>query len=240
MQKNEVLVFVPTYNERDNVELLYKEIKKYHEKVDILFCDDNSPDGTGRVLDNLSEKDPTVHVIHRPAKLGLGTAHIKGFEFAHKNNYRYLVTMDADFTHHPSYIPAMLEKKETSDVVIGSRYIDGGGMKGWNKFRLPFTYFWRNMIKRGLGMPYDCTGAFRLYSVKKLKPSLYQQLDSKGFSFCMESLYRMHQSGLKITEVPIHAQNRLHGQSKLSTGIMKEALFTYLRLLFERKKDITK
>ncbi len=236
MEKNEILVFIPTYNERENVEDLCKEIKKYNAHADILFCDDNSPDGTGKVLDSLVKKDNTVHVMHRPAKLGLGTAHIRAFEFAQEHKYRYLVTMDADFTHHPSYIPAMLEKKETSDIVIGSRYANGGGMNGWGRIRLHFTYFWRNMIKRGLGMPYDCTGAFRLYDVKKLDPNLYQQLSSKGFSFCMESLYRMHESGLKITEVPIKAQNRVNGQSKLSVGIMKEVALTFLKLFFERRK----
>lgn len=236
MEKNEILVFIPTYNERENVEALYREIKKYHAQTDILFCDDNSPDGTGKVLDSLAAEDSTVHVMHRPTKLGLGTAHVKAFEFAQDHNYRYLVTMDADFTHHPSYIPAMLEKKEKFDVVIGSRYVSGGAMSGWSKIRLPLTYFWRNMIKRGLGMPYDCTGAFRLYSVKKLKPYLYQQLDSKGFSFCMESLYRMNESGFKIAEVPIKAQSRIHGESKLSVGVMKEVFLTFLRLFFERIK----
>ncbi|MEX0940362.1 MAG: polyprenol monophosphomannose synthase [Candidatus Babeliales bacterium] len=235
MQKNEILVFIPTYNERENVEKLYQEIKKYNQAVDILFCDDNSPDGTGEILDNLAQKDTSVHVIHRSAKLGLGTAHVKAFEFAQQYKYRHLITMDADFTHHPSYISAMLQKKDEADIVIGSRYAHGGSMSGWGSIRLPFTYFWRNMIKKGLGMHYDCTGAFRLYNVSQLKPELYQKFSSKGFSFCMESLYRMHQSGFKIMEVPIKAHNRMHGKSKLSVQIMKEVALTYFRLLFERK-----
>ncbi|MGE0207098.1 MAG: polyprenol monophosphomannose synthase [Candidatus Babeliales bacterium] len=236
MQKNEVLVFVPTYNERDNVLILYEEIKKHKEDVDILFCDDNSPDGTGKVLDDLSKKDPSVHVMHRPAKLGLGTAHVQAFEYAQKHNYKFLITMDADLTHDPRYIPALFEKRDVHDVVIGSRYIHGGGMSGWGRIRLPFTYFWRNLIKRGLGMPYDCTGAYRLYSVQKLKPHVYKKVSSKGFSFCIESLYRFKEDGLRITEIPIHARNRIHGDSKLSVAIMKEAAKTFCRLFFERRK----
>lgn len=236
MQKHETLVFIPTYNERENVEKLYKEIKHYCQEADILFCDDNSPDGTGAVLDGIAQKDDTVFVLHRPQKLGLGTAHMQAFSFAQKHKYRYLVTMDADFTHHPSYIPAMIAKKEEADIVIGSRYVTGGTMHGWNAIRLPFTYFWRSVITHGLGMPYDCTGAFRLYKVNRLQKKVYTKLESRGFSFCIESLYRMKQSGLKITEIPIQAHNRLHGTSKLSFNIMREGARIFLKLFFERRK----
>jgi dolichol-phosphate mannosyltransferase len=235
VEKNSILVFVATYNERDNVENLYKEIKYYNKNVDILFCDDNSPDGTGKILDHLAKKDPTITVMHRPKKLGLGTAHYAAFEFVQQHKYQYLITMDADFTHHPSYIPHMLEKKDQADVVIGSRYVHGGAMSGWGKLRLPATHFWRNMIKRGLGMPYDCTGAFRLYSVKKLNPEIYTKVKSRGFAFGMETLYRMHQSGCTVVEIPIHAHSRVHGKSKLSFGIIKEFIRTLLRLSFEKK-----
>ena len=230
------MVFIPTYNERENINLLYSEIKKHKKDVDILFCDDNSPDGTGKEIDLLREKDPSVHVMHRAKTLGLGTAHIAAFDYAKKNEYDYLITMDADLTHDPVYIPSMLEKKDTTDIVVGSRYIQGGSMSGWGKIRLQFTYFWRNLIKRGLGMPYDCTGAFRLYNVKKLRPEVYRLVSSKGFSFCIESLYRFKESGLRITEIPIKARRRIHGESKLSVGIMREAAATFCRLFFERKK----
>jgi dolichol-phosphate mannosyltransferase len=236
MVKHEILVFIPTYNERENVEKLYQKIKEYKKDVDILFCDDNSPDGTGKVLDLLAEKDRSVRIIHRLTKSGLGTAHLAAFEYAQKNNYRYLITMDADFTHDPLYISSMIAKKDQADIIIGSRYIAGGEMSGWGKLRLPFTYFWRALIKSGLGMPYDCTGAFRLYNVKKLKPDIYKKISSKGFSFCIESLYRMREQGLIISEIPIHARNREHGASKLSFGIMKEAAITFCRLFLERRK----
>jgi len=233
---NKILVFTPTYNESGNVTKLYHALKKLPYELDILFCDDNSPDGTGKLIDELVEHDSTVHVIHRPSKLGLGTAHKEAFQFARSHGYEYLLTMDADFTHDPSYIPAMIEKRTLTgaDIVIGSRYTSGGKMEGWNKIRLPFTYFWRSMIRYGLNMPYDCTGAFRLYAVSMLNPSLFQPLKSQGFAFCMESLYRFKKNGARIVEVPILARSRTEGKSKLSVKIMAEVAQQYFRLLGDR------
>jgi dolichol-phosphate mannosyltransferase len=231
---NKVLVFIPTYNERGNVQRLYQEIKKLPYDLDILFCDDNSPDRTGELIDSLIAADSSVKVIHRPSKMGLGTAHIEAFKYAREHAYDYLITMDADFTHNPSYIPALIMKKDRADIVIGSRYISGGKMEGWNKIRLPFTYFWRSMIKYGLGMPYDCTGAFRLYNVKILNPDLFKKLTSQGFAFCMESLYRFKHNGAQIVEVPILARNRQEGKSKLSGKIMREVAKKYFCLLADR------
>lgn len=235
MTKHDLLVFVPTYNEKDNVQRLYEEIKK-HVNADILFCDDNSPDGTGAILDMLAHNDARVKVIHRPEKQGLGTAHIQAFMFARQHQYRYLLTMDADFTHHPSFIPALCAQRDSADVIIGSRYASGGGMSGWGPIRLRFTYLWRNLIKYGLGMPYDCTGAFRLYDVAKLQPDFYLNLNSQGFSFCIESLFYLHHGGARITEVPIHAHNRVQGKSKLSGKIMREGARTFLKLYFKKRK----
>lgn len=231
---NRIVVFIPTYNEYGNVERLYQAIKKLPHSLDILFCDDNSPDGTGILIDALVKKDSTVHVIHRPSKMGLGTAHKEAFKFAFTHGYDYLLTMDADFTHDPIYIPDLIEKKETVDIVIGSRYSAGGKMSGWNRFRLPFTYFWRFMINKGLGMPYDCTGAFRLYKVTILKPEVYEAFTSKGFSFGMEALYRFKQQGARVGEVPILARSRQEGTSKLSVKIMREFAKQYCRLVLER------
>lgn len=241
---DKILVFIPTYNERGNVQRLYQEIKKLPYDLNILFCDDNSPDGTGALIDELVTKDSRVHVIHRPGKMGLGTATIEGFNYARKHNYDYLITMDADFTHDPSFIPNLIEKKDHADIVIGSRYIAGGKMEGWNKIRLPFTYFWRSMIKYGLGMPYDCTGAFRIYRVTILKPEIYTKLTSKGFSFGMEALYRLQQNGARIIEIPILARQRQEGKSKLTVKIMSEFAKQYFRLvgdrLFCQRTKITK
>jgi dolichol-phosphate mannosyltransferase len=238
--KNDILVAIPTYNERDNVALLYKAIKSLQLPIDFYFIDDNSPDGTGEILDEIAALDSSVHVLHRSGKLGLGTAHIEAFRYARKNNYHFLITMDADFTHDPKYIPQLLAQKDNNDIVIGSRYISGGGMSGWGKLRLPFTYFWRWMIRICLGMPYDCTGAFRLYRVSKLDPAIFEKLDSRGFSFCMESIYFFKKAGLTIDQIPIQAQSRLHGESKLSTNIMTEAAKKFCSLWYDRLFNRTK
>lgn len=234
VQKNTILVAIPTYNERDNVSLLYKAIKSLQLPIDFYFIDDNSPDGTGEVLDDIAALDSCVQVLHRSGKLGLGTAHIEAFRYARKNNYTFLITMDADFTHDPKYIPQLVAHETNNDIVIGSRYISGGGMSGWGKLRLPFTYFWRWMIRTCLGMPYDCTGAYRLYRVSSLDPAIFENLDSRGFSFCMESIYFFKKAGLKIGQIPIQAQNRLHGESKLSTHIMTEAAKKFCSLWYDR------
>lgn len=239
-QKDSLLIFIPTYNERDNIHPLYQEIKKHVAHAHILFCDDNSPDGTGHLINDLIQQDETVKVIHRPGKLGTGTAYVQAFSYAQENKFEYLITMDADFTHHPSYIPELLSKRESADIIIGSRYAQGGTMIGWNNFRLPLTHFWRNMIWRGLGLSYDCTGAFRLYRVNQLKPATYTNFRSKGFSFCLESIYRLHQDGLKIDEVPIQAHSRKHGESKLSGAIMREVAFTLFKLSAEKRGFIKK
>lgn len=232
--KNSIVVAVPTYNERENVQKLYQEIKNLNLPIDFYFIDDNSPDGTGDVLAKIAAHDSAVRVMHRSRKLGLGTAHIEAFRYARQRDYQYLITMDADFTHDPKYIPLLLSKKNDADIIIGSRYTSGGKMSGWGKIRLPFTLFWRWLIAKGLGMPFDCTGAFRLYRVAALDPNIFENLDSRGFSFCMESIYYFKKAGLKIDEVPIHAQSRLHGKSKLSINIMAEAAKKFLSLFYDR------
>jgi dolichol-phosphate mannosyltransferase len=231
-----LVIAIPTYNERKNAPLLYQEIKDLGIDSDILFIDDNSPDGTGAVVDELAAKDNHVKVMHRPGKMGLGTAHKAAYIYARDHGYSHLIIMDADFTHDPKYIPEMLKLKDKADIVIGSRYTQGGKMHGWSNFRLPFTYFWRWMIKTFLGLPYDSTGAFRLYNVQLFTPELLKQLDATGFAFCMESLYRFSQNKARIMEVPIQARSRIHGESKLSGKIMREAFVQFLKLSFDRLK----
>ncbi len=236
MEQHRLLLFVPTYNERDNVEFLYAELKRLPIIFDLLFCDDNSPDGTGLILDKLAAQDTSMKVMHRPGKMGLGTAHLAAFSYAKNNNYHHLLTMDADFTHDPSYVPAMLQKSLAADIVIGSRYAQGGGMEGWGKIRLPFTYFWRGMIRYGLGLPYDATGAFRVYNVQLFNEKLCSNLSSKEFSFNIETLYRFVRNGARVVEVPIVAKNRVRGKSKLSCALAFEEASIFFKLLFDRIK----
>lgn len=234
MERNSILIFTPTYNERDNVLKLHEAIRALPIKTDILYIDDSSPDGTGDVIMNLQKEDPNVFIISRSKKLGLGTAHKRAFEYAQQHNYTYVVSMDADLTHDPVYIPAMISALMHYDIVIGSRYAQGGKMHGWGRLRLPFTYFWRGMIKYGLGLPYDCTGAFRAYRATILQPEIYNNVQGTGFAFCMESLFFFKRYGARIGEVAIQAHSRIHGTSKLSTRIMYEVFTTYFRLLFIR------
>jgi dolichol-phosphate mannosyltransferase len=130
----------------------------------------------------------------------------------------------------------MLKLKDQADIVIGSRYAKGGAMHGWHSFRLPFTYFWRWMIKTFLGLPYDSTGAFRLYNVNIFTPEVLEKINAQGFAFCMESLYQFSQHGARIMEVPIQARSRIHGESKLSGKIMREALSQFIKLSYDRAK----
>lgn len=232
-----ILVFVPTYNEHENISILYKEIKALNLGNDFLLLDDNSPDGTGRVMDEIARNDNTVHVIHRPSKMGLGTAQMAAYEYARAHAYDLLVTLDADLTHDPQYIPAMLAASEQADIVIGSRYAAGGSMSGWSKIRLPFTLFWRNMIKYCLGMPYDCTGAYRVYRVSILDPTVYSQCTARGFAFGMGVLFYLVQAGARVAQVPIHARSRQHGESKLSGSIMKEAAICFFQLCNARVRN---
>ena len=230
MNQSPVLVCIPTYNEKDNVLLLYEKIRKLPIELSILFIDDSSPDGTGIVIDRIASQDSLVHTIHRPGKLGLGTAHLRAFDYARIHNYKYLITMDADLTHDPKYIPLLLSKKNDADIVIASRYAKGAQMRGWSKIRLPLTYFWRRIIIYTTGLSYDATGAYKLYNVAILKPEVCQRVFSRGFSFGMESLFRFKEYGARIIEIPIQAYGRAHGRSKLSITVMTECVKTVWKL----------
>lgn len=219
-KQQKVLVSIPTYNERGNVEKLIQEINNFLPEGDILFIDDNSPDGTGKLLDELAESNLHLKVVHRPEKSGLGTAHKLGFSYARDHKYDCLITMDADFLHDPCYIPAMIEKSAATDIVIGSRYADGGSYSGINRLRKKLTYFWRWAIQKSLGLGFDATGSYRLYRVAILDPKIYNKISSTAFEFNMEAVYYFKNAGATISEVPIKARGRIYGSSKLSSKDM--------------------
>lgn len=226
-----LLIAVPTYNERENILLLCEAIRKVSPDTDILFIDDNSPDGTGIVADEIAAKDSKVKVMHRPSKLGLGTAQVASYEYARNNNYTYLITMDADFTHDPKYIPDIVAARSNADIVIGSRYAEGAEIKNWGTLRLLATRFWRGCLRLGTGMPYDCTGAYRLYRTSILDPEIYKNISSPGYSFGLELLYKLNCSGARIYQVPIVAHGRIAGKSKLSTTEMWQMIKSYAYLI---------
>ncbi len=229
------MIAVPTYNEKENLEELCDAIHKNAPDADILIIDDNSPDGTGKLADNLALKNAQLKVMHREGKLGLGTAQMASYEYARNNKYTYLITMDADFTHDPKYIPAMREKMASTDadIVVGSRYAEGGEMQNWGSFRLMLTKFWCGCLRLGTGMTGDCTGAFRLYKAKILDPEIYTSITSPGFSFGLEFLFRLHQAGAKIEQVGIVAKGREEGkgESKLSSTEMWQMVKSYAHII---------
>ena len=210
------LVFIPTYNERENVRALYEEIRALGLDLDIVFMDDNSPDGTGAVLDGLAASDPGMAVLHRSGKLGVGSAHAEGIAWAYARGYRTLITMDCDFTHPPAAIADLLQASAEADVVVGSRYLARRSLAGWNLLRKVLTLTGHLLTRVLLGMSYDATGAFRLYRLDRIPRQAFGMVSSKGYSFFFESLYILHFNRFRIREIPIVLPPRTYGHSKMS------------------------
>jgi len=227
-----VLIVVPTYNERENVADVASRFLAALPVADLLFVDDNSPDGTGGVLDQIAQREPRVHVLHRPGKLGLGTAYLDGFRWGLARRYEYLFEMDADFSHDPRYLPGMLVLAEGgADVVVGSRYVDGGGTINWG--------FGRQAISRGgslyartvLGVPLrDLTSGFICWRRRALESINLGAVKSNGYSFQIEMKYRALAAGQSVVETPIVFVDRRVGQSKMSRAIFMEALLMVWKL----------
>lgn len=227
------LIVVPTYNERGNIEQLVADILRTAPQVDLLIIDDNSPDGTGQLADEIHARQPQVSVLHRAGKLGLGTAYIQGFHYAIEHGYDYVFEMDADFSHDPKYIPSFLQAMEgtgAADLVIGSRYIPGGDTPNWSPLR-KFISGGGNIFARAvLWIPvHDCTSGFRCYRVSALATLHLEHVHSTGYAFQVEMAYAMWQSGYRIREVPIVFEDRRVGQSKMSRTIFFEAFSWVLR-----------
>ena len=212
-----VLVSLATYNERDNLTPLVWEINGALAQADVLVIDDNSPDGTGRIADDLAAADPRIHVIHRAGKLGLGTAILAGARYGMDHDYTYFVNMDADFSHHPRYLPAILEGMKRNDVMIGSRYIPGGGSQDWALSRQLMSRSVNIVVRLLMRLPAeDTSGGYRCYRIAKLRQTNLDNLISRGYSFQQEMLYRCRKAGCRIGETPIIFENRRRGQSKVN------------------------
>jgi len=211
-----ILVSLATYNERDNLPTLVSEIHSVVPEADVLVIDDNSPDGTGTLADSLAARDPRIHVLHRPGKLGLGTAILAGVRYALDRNYDFLINMDADFSHHPRYLPAILAGMKREDVMIGSRYIPGGGAVAWPWSRRLLSWGVNTVVRLLLRIAaHDTSGAYRCYRVAKLRETNLDNLLSRGYSFQQEFLYRCRKAGCRIGETPIIFENRRAGKSKV-------------------------
>jgi dolichol-phosphate mannosyltransferase len=206
-----------TYNERDNLAPLIRAIHEVQPHVDVLVTDDNSPDGTGRLADELAKNDPRIHVIHRAGKLGLGTAIVAAMHFGIRNRYDFLVNMDADFSHHPRYLPALLAGMQRHDVMIGSRYVAGGGSEGWPLSRRLMSRGVNTVVRLLFRLPArDTSGGYRCYRVARLQRIDWSRLQSKGYSFQQEVLYHCRRAGCRIGETPIVFENRRAGSSKVN------------------------
>lgn len=240
MDDKKILVMIPTYNERENVEKIHREIRQTGIDTDIVFVDDNSPDGTGSVLDELAKKDPRLVVIHRPKKQGIGSAHKDGIAWVYAHRYTHLVTMDCDFTHSPDNIKDLLAFGEEYDVVVGSRHMRENSLEGWNIWRKCITKTGHLLTKVLLKMPYDATGAFRLYRLDRVPKEIFSLVESRGYSFFFESLTIINLNRLRIKEVPIALPPRTYGHSKLRLSDMVHALIfmvtIFWNIQFNKKK----
>jgi len=211
-----ILVSLATYNERDNLAPLISEIQAAVPEADILVIDDNSPDGTGKLADELAAKDARIHVLHRPGKLGLGTATLAGVRYACDHDYGLLVNMDADFSHPPRYLPALLAGMKQQDVMIGSRYVPGGGVSNWPWSRRVLSWGVNSVARLLFRIPaHDTSGAYRCYRVSRLRQAKLENMVSRGYSFQEEMLYRCRKAGCRIGETPIIFENRRAGKSKV-------------------------
>src|SRR5437763_9176923 len=224
------LIIIPTYNEFDNLRPLLQEIFSFAPAADVLIVDDNSPDGTGKLADQIHIENPQVDVLHRAGKLGLGTAYIAGFKYAVEHGYDAAFEMDADFSHDPRYLPDFLKAIEHADLVIGSRYIPGGDTPDWSPLRR-FTSGGGNIYARFLlGIPvHDCTAGYRCYRRQVLETIDLDTIQSQGYAFQVELAYRVMQQGFRIVEVPIIFMDRRVGKSKMSRKIVLQAVAYVLR-----------
>jgi dolichol-phosphate mannosyltransferase len=219
-----VLVIIPTYNERENLETITGRVRAAVPEAHVLVADDASPDGTGEIADRLAAGDDQVHVLHRAGKEGLGAAYIAGFRWGMDHDFDVLVEMDADGSHQPEELPRLLSTLEGNDLVIGSRWVRGGEVKNWPKKREALSRGANTYARLMLGIPIqDATGGFRAYRADALRKIGVEEVSSQGYCFQVDLTLRTVRCGLRVAEVPITFVERTHGASKMSRAIMVEA-----------------
>ncbi len=228
------LVIVPTYNERENLPALAERLLKLPASVDLLVVDDNSPDGTGQLADELASKHPQIHVLHRPGKAGLGRAYIAGFKWALERGYEFILEMDGDFSHNPDDILRFLAAAMEADLVIGSRYSNGIRVINWPLRRLMLSLAAATYVRVITGMPFtDPTGGFKCFRRRALASIDLDAVKSNGYSFQIELTHKIWRQGMKVIEVPIIFTDRFQGTSKMSGGIVREAVWMVWSLLLQ-------
>ncbi len=231
-----ILVIVPTYNERDNLPPLLKRLMGQPATVEVLVVDDNSPDGTGKLAEEIAEKTPLIHVLHRTEKNGLGRAYLAGFQWALERDYEFIFEMDGDFSHNPDDIPAFLEAAQDADLVLGSRYSHGIRVINWPLKRLMLSMSAGRYVRLVTGMPFsDPTGGYKCFRRRALLSLNLEGVRSNGYSFQIEMTHKLWRQGMRIVEVPIIFTDRFQGSSKMSSKIVREAFVMVWRLLLQNK-----
>jgi dolichol-phosphate mannosyltransferase len=231
-----IYIVIPTYNERGNIEPLLEQIFSLNlEGLNVLVVDDNSPDGTGRLIDELKVNNLRLHILHHGQKAGLGRAYVAGFKEALAAGADYIFEMDADLSHDPKYIPDFLAAIADNDLVLGSRYIAGGGVKNWNLMRRLISRFGNIYARLILNLPIaDLTGGFKCYRRQVLESIGLDDLGSVGYNFQIETTYKVQQAGFRIKEVPIIFSERAAGQSKFDLKIILESFWKVIKLKQKR------
>ncbi|MBN2189755.1 MAG: polyprenol monophosphomannose synthase [Candidatus Aureabacteria bacterium] len=234
---NKCLIIIPTYNESKNIVRLCEKIMSMEKGFDILVVDDNSPDGTGELAEKMSSIHPEIHVISRPAKMGIGSAYIEGFKWGLGKEYELFFEMDADFSHNPEDLIRMAETVKDCDLCVGSRYIEGGGVINWPLWRMLLSKFaaryYTSIITR---MPMnDATSGFKCFRRTVLENLALDEIHSEGYSFQIEMHYRVWKKGFRIKEIPIIFTDRQHGLSKMSKKIIFEAIIIVWKIKFTVK-----
>ncbi len=220
------LLIIPTYNEKDNIERIIAAVLPQSAGLEILVVDDGSPDGTGEIVERLAAANPRIHLLRRAGKLGLGTAYIAGFQWGLARDYECFLEMDADFSHDPNEIPNLLCASEANDLVLGSRYKDGIRVVNWPLSRLILSKGAALYVRLITGLPVaDPTGGFKCFRRAVLEAIELDSVKSNGYAFQVEMTYKAWMQGFRIKEIPITFADRFAGQSKMSTGIVREALW---------------
>lgn len=228
------LVIIPTYNETENISRLIQAVLAQDKRLEILVVDDGSPDGTGALVDSIAAENARVHILHRPKKMGLGTAYIAGFRWSLERRYDYTFEMDADFSHDPAHLPEFLRAIQTADLVLGSRYRHGRvTVVNWPIKRLLLSYFANIYARIVTGLPlFDSTGGFKVYRRAVLEAIDLERVRSNGYAFQIEMSFRAWKKNFRIVEIPIVFVDRTEGTSKMSKAIVREAIWMVWRLRF--------
>lgn len=233
---NKTLVVVPTYNERENLPPLTQRLMSLPVEVDMLVVDDNSPDGTGKLADEISARNSRFHVLHRTEKNGLGRAYIAGFGWALEQGYEFVFELDGDLSHNPDDIPMFLQAGKDADLVLGSRYLNGIRIINWPLSRLMLSKSAAKYVQVVTGMPFtDPTGGYKCFRRRALQSINLGEINSNGYSFQIEMTHKLWRQGMKVVEVPIIFTDRFQGRSKMSGHIVREALWMVWRLLFQNR-----